>query len=82
MLSKIRRNFYRWHYETGIQAINRMFGENDGFMRGESWVIGALQHNFKSGFLMTILKGLVTYNKPLMLNKKEKTHDSFYYIGK
>ena len=21
-----------------------------GFMRGESWVIGALQHNFKSGF--------------------------------
>lgn len=58
--------------KTGIQAINRMFGENDGFMRGESWVIGALQHNFKSGFLMTILKGLVTYNKPLMLNKKKK----------
>ena len=58
--------------KTGIQALNRMFGDHEGFLRGESWVIGALQHNFKSGFLMTILKGLVTYNKPLMLDEKKK----------
>lgn len=56
----------------GIQAINRMMGDNGGFMRGESWVVGALQHNFKSGFLLTLLKGLVTYNKPLMLDEKKK----------
>lgn len=58
--------------KTGIQAINRMTGDNAGFVRGESWVIGALQHNFKSGFLMTILKGLVCYNKPLLLDPKKK----------
>lgn len=58
--------------KTGIQALNRIFGDHGGFMRGESWVIGALQHNFKSGFLMTILKGLVNYNEPLMLDKKKK----------
>lgn len=57
---------------TGIQALNRIFGDHAGLMRGESWVIGALQHNFKSGFLMTILKGLVTYNEPLMMDEKKK----------
>lgn len=57
---------------TGIQALNRMFGDHEGFLRGESWVVGALQHNFKSGFLMTILKGLVTYNTPMMIDKKKK----------
>lgn len=56
----------------GIQDINNMTGDNNGFLRGESWVIGALQHNFKSGFLMTILKGLVTYNKPLLLDPNKK----------
>ena len=58
--------------KTGIQALNRLFGDHGGFLRGESWVVGALQHNFKSGFLMTILKGLVTYNTPMMIDEKKK----------
>lgn len=58
--------------KTGIQAINRMLGDHDGFLRGESWVIGALQHNFKSGFLMSILRGFVQYNTPRMLDPKKK----------
>ena len=56
----------------GIQAINRMMGENEGFCRGEAWVVGALQHNFKTGFMLTILKGLALYNKPYMRDPTKK----------
>lgn len=56
----------------GIQAINRMLGENEGFLRGEAWVVGALQHNFKTGFMLTILKGLAMYNTPYMRDPTKK----------
>lgn len=55
---------------TGWQAINRML--QGGFRRGEEWVIGALQHNFKTGFTMSLFKHLAMYNTPYMIDKKKK----------
>ncbi len=50
--------------KTGLQGLNRMLGKRGGFALGESVCIYALLHNFKSGLLMTIARGLVCYNKP------------------
>lgn len=49
---------------TGLQGLNRMLGRRKGFALGESVCIYALLHNFKSGLLMTIARGLVCYNNP------------------
>ena len=58
--------------KTGYQAINRMMGEHEGFRRGEFVVVGALQHNFKTGFTMNLFKHLGLYNKPYMRDKNKK----------
>lgn len=50
--------------KTGLVGLNRMLGKRDGFALGESVCIYALLHNFKSGLLMTIARGLVCYNDP------------------
>lgn len=55
---------------TGFQGINRMFA--GGFRRGEQWVIGALQHNFKTGFSLTLFKQIALYNKPVLTNPNKK----------
>lgn len=56
--------------KTGWQALNRML--QGGFRRGEEVVIGALQHNFKTGFTLSLFKQLALYNKPYMLDPKKK----------
>lgn len=56
--------------KTGLQGMNEML--QGGFRRGESWVIGALQHNFKTGFSMTLFKQIAQYNKPVMIDPKKK----------
>lgn len=55
---------------TGYQEINKMLGGY--FRRGETWVIGALQHNFKTGFSLTIFKQLAIYNTPVLTDPKKK----------
>lgn len=55
---------------TGLQGINEM--TQGGFRRGEAWVIGALQHNFKTGFSLTLFKQIALYNKPIMIDPKKK----------
>lgn len=55
---------------TGWQGINRML--QGGFRRGEEVVIGALQHNFKTGFSLSIFKHIAMYNTPYMLDEKKK----------
>lgn len=55
---------------TGWQAINRML--QGGFRRGEFAVIGALQHNFKTGFTLSLFKHMAMYNKPYMVDEKKK----------
>lgn len=56
--------------KTGWQAINRML--QGGIRRGEEVVIGALQHNFKTGFTLSLFKQLAMYNIPYMLDAKKK----------
>jgi hypothetical protein len=56
--------------KTGWQAINRML--QGGFRRGEECVIGALQHNFKTGFSLSLFKHIALYNTPYMINPKKK----------
>ena len=57
---------------TGWQALNRMTGDHFGFRRGEMIVVGALQHNFKTGFTMSIFEHVALYNKPYMRDKTKK----------
>lgn len=58
--------------KTGWQGVNEMTGDHGGFRRGDCILIGALQHNFKSGFLMNIPKQIALYNTPHMLDVKKK----------
>lgn len=56
--------------KTGLQGLNRML--QGGIRRGYEVVCGALQHNFKTGFSMTIYKQIALYNKPYMIDEKKK----------
>lgn len=55
---------------TGYQAINRML--RGGIRRGECVVIGALQHNYKTGFSLSLFRQIAIYNKPYMINPAKK----------
>lgn len=55
---------------TGWQGLNRM--GRGGFRRGEQIVIGALQHNYKTGFSLSIFKQMALYNTPYMIDKSKK----------
>lgn len=50
--------------KTGYQGINRALGAPGGFFRGDTVLIGALQHNYKSGSLNDFLSDICHYNKP------------------
>lgn len=49
---------------TGWQGMNRML--DGGFRRGEEWVFGALQHNYKTGVSLSIFMDMALYNVPVM----------------
>ncbi|MDR3392351.1 MAG: DnaB-like helicase C-terminal domain-containing protein [Sulfuriferula sp.] len=55
---------------TGYQGINRML--QGGFRRGEEWVVGALQHKFKTGFNLSVEETVALYNVPYMLDATKK----------
>lgn len=57
---------------TGFQAWNRMLGDAGGYRRGEMVVIPALQHNFKSGMMLTLMRQIAVYNKPHMRDPTKK----------
>lgn len=57
---------------TGYQAINRMLGKQGGFRRGEMVLVGALQHNYKTGFTLNLFKHAALYNKPYMRDEAKK----------
>lgn len=57
---------------TGYQAINRMTGSHNGFRRGDFIVVGALQHNYKTGFTLNLTRQIGIYNKPYMLDPMKK----------
>lgn len=59
------------YIRTPWQGLTRMVG-GYGFMRGEMCVLGALQHNYKTGTGLNVLKGHALYNKPYMLDPNKK----------
>jgi hypothetical protein len=54
----------------GFQGVNRML--DNGFRRGEQVVIGALQHQYKTGFSLTVFKQICLYNIPLLKDPSKK----------
>ncbi len=58
--------------KLGWQALNRMTGDHCGIRRGEFIVVGALQHNFKTGFTLNLFKHAALYNKPFMRDPSKK----------
>ena len=55
---------------TGFQGINGMI---DGrFRLGEQWGLYGLQHNYKTGFSLTIFKQICMYNTPILKDPKKK----------
>jgi len=57
-------------FKCGWQGINRMLAHQ--IRRGANIVVGALQHNYKTGFTFNFFRQLVMYNKPVMLDPTKK----------
>lgn len=55
---------------TGWKKLNKML--NGGFRKGEQWVVTALQHNFKSGFVQSLFAQLPTLNTPILKDPNKK----------
>ena len=56
--------------KTGWQAVNEML--QGGFLPGEEWVIGALEHNWKTGFSLSLFKHFALYNEPWTTKPNKK----------
>ena len=77
---KMTELFHRASAETssegilkmGWQGLNRLTGDHNGLRRGETIVLGALQHNFKTGFTMNCFKHAALYNRPWMRDPTKK----------
>lgn len=61
---------------SGWQGINRM--TRGGFRRGEQWVVPALPHMNKSGFVLDLFRQFSMYNVPLMLDQAKKPLHVFF----
>ncbi len=55
---------------TGWHALNRML--QGGFRRGETVILPALQHKYKTGFSLSLFKQMALYNKPYMVDATKK----------
>lgn len=58
--------------KTPYQGINKMMGSHGGIRRGETTVITALTHMYKSGMTLDIFMGCPLYNKPYMRDPTKK----------
>ena len=57
---------------TGWKALNRALGNVGAFRRGESILIGGLQHHFKSGFMLSLFVHIALFNTPHLRDKTRK----------
>lgn len=57
---------------TPYIGLNRMCGSHGGIRRGETTVITALTHNYKTGLVLDIFMGCPLFNKPYMRDPKKK----------
>jgi len=55
---------------SGWKELNTM--TQNGFRRGEFWMIDALQHSYKSGFTQSLTCQLPMHNKPVLKDNKKK----------
>lgn len=55
---------------TGWQGLNRAL--DGGFRGGEQWVIGAQEHNWKTGFSLSIFKHFALYNPAVAIRTPTK----------
>lgn len=58
--------------QFGYRGVNRMLGSHAGIRRGDFMLVGALQHNYKTGFTLNLTKQVALYNKPHMLDPDKK----------
>lgn len=58
--------------KCGFQGINRMCGEPGGFRRGETLLIGALRHNYKTGLSRDLFITIPLCNIPHMNDPTKK----------
>jgi hypothetical protein len=59
-------------FRTGWQCLNRMLGKIGAVKRGEFGIVGGLQHQFKSGFMMSLFVHFCLFNKPVMRDVTKK----------
>lgn len=57
---------------SGYQGVNKMLGGDSYYRRGDFVVVGALQHNFKSGWINSHFRDFATLNKPYMRDPSKK----------
>ena len=58
--------------KCGYKGLNRMCGEIGGFRRGETLLISALRHNYKSGLSKDLFITIPLCNKPYMIDPTKK----------
>lgn len=66
--------------KTGYQGLNRALGPQGGFFRGDTVVLAALQHNYKSGMVNDLVMDIAHYNQPYFYTDKKRAgivHISF-----
>lgn len=56
----------------GWKGLNRMLGKIGALKRGEFVTVGGLQHNFKSGFMLSLFVQMVLFNKPFLRDRTKK----------
>lgn len=56
--------------KTDIQDLNNMF--EGGFWPGKTYMYCGLQHMFKSGMGLTIIRGVISCNKPILIDPTKK----------
>lgn len=57
--------------KTGLQGLNKLWGIG-GYIRGGSYLYGALTHNYKTGILLDHCRWMCMHNKPHLLDKEKK----------
>ena len=54
---------------SGFQGLNRAL--DGGFRRGEEWVFGALQHDYKTGHSLSVFMDIPLFNVPVLKDPKK-----------
>lgn len=56
--------------QVGWQGMNRML--DGGFRPGEQWVIGAMEHNWKTGFSLSLFSHIALFNDAVCVRDNKK----------